>query len=352
MEYIVGIVLIIIVGIIIALILRRRLYNAIDHLESLKVNIMNRNIAAELTRMKELNLTGETLEKFNMWKDRWELILTEDLANVEVQLFDAEAYADRYKFRSSREKLTEIEEKINEIDAELESITNQLNELLETEEASRKNVEELRPAIKEMAEMLNENKNIYDRGKLRFEIEIEELTDGLNTYDELVENTDDELTENGDYHQAKDVVDKLNEELKRVQTELEEFTELYQKCKVDLPNELNELSKGIREMKVNGYPVEHFEFEEKIRAHQTELLTSVRTMEKNNLESSKELIPKIQSSIEEMYDTLEKEVESRDYLESQLPIFKESLDNFEEKLTETQDEVAVLKEAYHFAADD
>src|SRR5699024_7803352 len=153
-------------------------------------------------------------------------------------------------------------------------------------------VEELRPAIKEMAEMLNENKNIYDRGKLRFEIEIEELTDGLNTYDDLVEN--------GDYHQAKDVVDKLNEELKRVQTELEECSELYQKCIVELHNELNESSKDMREMKVKGYPVDHFEFEEKTRAHQTELLTSVRTMEKNNLDSSKEFIPKIQSSIEEM----------------------------------------------------
>src|SRR5690625_1815516 len=134
MEYIVGIVLIIIVGIIIDLILRRGLYNAIDHLESLKINIMNRNIAAELTRMKELNLTGETLEKFNMWKDRWELILTKDRANVEVQLFAAAAYADRYKFKSSREKVTEIEKKINEIDAELESITNQLNQTSETEE--------------------------------------------------------------------------------------------------------------------------------------------------------------------------------------------------------------------------
>src|SRR5699024_8047162 len=116
MEYVVVIVLIVIVGIIIALILRRRLYNAIDHIESLKVNIMNRNIAAKLTRMKELNLTCEALENFNMWKDRWEIILTEDLANVEVQLSDAEAYADRYKFRPSRDSLTEIEEKINEID--------------------------------------------------------------------------------------------------------------------------------------------------------------------------------------------------------------------------------------------
>src|SRR5699024_5521128 len=102
-----------------------------------------------------------------------------------------------------------------------------------------------------MDEMVNKNKNIYDKGKKRYKIEIEELTDGINTYDDLVEN--------GDYHKAKDVVDKLNEELKRVQTELEEFPELYQKCKVDLPNELNELSKGIREMKVNGYPVDHFE---------------------------------------------------------------------------------------------
>src|SRR5699024_12606181 len=130
MEYIVGIVLIIIVGIIIVLILRRRLDNASDHLESLKVNIMNRNIAAELTRMKELNLTGETLEKFNMWKDRWELILTDDLANVEVQLFDAEAYADRYKFKSSRLNLTYIEEKLNYIDTVCVSINNILNELI------------------------------------------------------------------------------------------------------------------------------------------------------------------------------------------------------------------------------
>src|SRR5690625_7196093 len=53
-----------------------------------------------------------------------------------------------------------------------------------------------------------------------------------------------------------------------------------------------------------------------------------------------------------MYHTLEKEFESRDYLESQLSIFKKKLNKFEKKLTKTQDEVAVLKEAYHFAADD
>src|SRR5699024_12015451 len=108
-----------------------------------------------------------------------------------------------------------IEEKINEIDIELESIITQLNDLLETEEASRKGVEELRPAINDMAENLIENEELYGRGVLRFKIEFEELTNGLITYDDLVEN--------GEYHQAKEVVEQVNKELKRVQVELEEY---------------------------------------------------------------------------------------------------------------------------------
>ncbi len=344
MEYIVGVVLIIIIAIIIALVLRRRLYNAIDRLEGLKVDIMNRNIAAELSRMKELNLAGETLENFNKWKNRWESILTKDLANVEVQLSDAEAYADRYKFSSSREELNKIEEKINEIEAELESITTQLNELLETEEAGRKGLEELRQAINKMMEYLIENEDLYGRGTLRFKIEFEELTNGLIKYDELVES--------GEYYQAKEVVEQLNEELKRVQNELREYPELYKTCKFDLPKELNELIKGIKEMKADGYPVEHLGFEEKIKTHQTNLLASVRTMERKDLESSKEIILEIQSNIEEMYDSLENEVKSRDFLETQLPIFKESLDEVGEVFIQTRNEVIVLRRAYLFAADD
>src|SRR5699024_11714601 len=94
--------------------------------------------------------------------------------------------------------------------------------------------------------------------------------------------------ENGEYHQAKEVVEQVNKELKRVQVELEEYPELYKKCKFDLPKELNELTKGIREMKSSGYPVEHLGFEEKIKTYQKDLLTSVRTMEKRDLESRSE----------------------------------------------------------------
>lgn len=344
MEYIVGIALIIIVIIIIALLLRKRLYDSVDRLEGWKVDIMNRNIAAELSLMKELNLTGETLEKFDKWKDRWEMIVTDELANVEMSLFDSEAYADSYKFKAARNSLEETEAQLATIETDLESILTQLNELLETEEASRKGVEELRPTLKGMKQHLKDDKELYGRGSLRFENEFEELNKALITYDELVEN--------GQYHQAKEIVDQVKKEIEQNQVEMKEYPDLYQACKIDLPEQLKELSDGLEEMEADGYPIKHLGFKEEIKIQLVELLESVKKMEVKGLDESKEVIPKIELRVQEMYDLLEKEVEARKYLETELPIYSETLETFEESFIHTQEEVATLKEAYYFAADD
>src|SRR5690625_7214541 len=95
MEYVIGIILVIIVIIIAGLLLRKRLYDSVDYYESWKLDIMNRNVAQELSKVKELNLQGETKNNFEQWKDQWETILNDDLADVEELLYDTEHAADR-----------------------------------------------------------------------------------------------------------------------------------------------------------------------------------------------------------------------------------------------------------------
>ena len=82
MDYVIGFILVIIVIIIVGLLLRKRLYDSVDYYESWKLDIMNRNVAQELSKVKELNLEGETKENFEEWKDKWDNILTNDLAKV------------------------------------------------------------------------------------------------------------------------------------------------------------------------------------------------------------------------------------------------------------------------------
>src|SRR5699024_3322889 len=129
MEYIIGGILAIIVIIIIGLILRKRLYDSVDYYEDWKLDIMNRNVAAELSRVKELNLEGDTKDKFEHWRNEWEVILNDDLANVEELLYDTEKAADRYSFPSANQHMKKMEELLVQIEKKIETILNELHEL-------------------------------------------------------------------------------------------------------------------------------------------------------------------------------------------------------------------------------
>src|SRR5699024_7756361 len=131
MEIIIGIILVVIVLIIIGLILRKRVYDAVDDLESWKLDVMNRNIATELSRIKTLNLSGETQKKFETWKNQWENIAATDLSHVEEYLFDAEESADRYRFPSAKKALQKGNEILHTIEKDLERMLEELDLLLE-----------------------------------------------------------------------------------------------------------------------------------------------------------------------------------------------------------------------------
>lgn len=72
MAVVVGIILAIIVCLTIALIVRKRVYDQVDYIEKWKLDITDRDVAKQIGKIKTLNLSGETLEKFEEWKEEWE----------------------------------------------------------------------------------------------------------------------------------------------------------------------------------------------------------------------------------------------------------------------------------------
>lgn len=340
MEYIIGFILAIIVLIIVGLILRKRLYDSVDYYESWKLDIMNRNVANELAKVKELNLQGDTKEKFEIWKEKWEDILNNKLADVEEYLYDTETAADRYKFGTAKKLMKKMEAILVESEKEIETILTELNELLETEEQNRKEIEKLTPSLKEMRKQLLQNRHKYDRAEIRFEVEMDDIEQEINTYNELVEE--------GNYLQAKELVERVKERFEKLKQELEEFPELYHLCKRELPSQLDELYKGINEMKEEGYYIDHLNLGKEISDYQAKLIDLVQMLEKEGTEKVKEIIPDIESQIKDMYDQLEKEALAKNYVDSKMPNYEKALQNFEKNFLHTQSEVEQLKQAYYF----
>ena len=102
MEYILGIIILVITLIIWGYFLKKKHFKEIDQLEAWKMEIMNRPILDELSKVKQLNMTGETEEMFERWRNEWDAIITVYMPDVEELLFDADDYVDKYRLGKSK----------------------------------------------------------------------------------------------------------------------------------------------------------------------------------------------------------------------------------------------------------
>lgn len=342
--YVIGAIILIVILFIVGTIIKQRMFDSVDKYESWKVDVINRNIAAELSRVKGLNLQGETKKLFEQWKDEWDTILMKDLATVEEFLYDSEKAIDRFQFASAKRHMQQIHLILSESEKKLDQIIHQLNELIETEAANRTTIENLTPEIEALRRKLSQNRFKYERADARFEDAFNELDNQLLLYNDMVKK--------GNYVQAKQLLETVAEKYEALQVEFEEFPELYKLCKYTLPSKLDKLYEGIQEMKEAGYSVRHLQFEKEISDFQLRLIDCVIALEKEGTEQVRKIVPDVSERIEEMYDLLEKEVIAKNFIQSKLPNYKESLETIQVYFLNTRSEIDSLKRSYHFEDED
>jgi len=339
MQYVIWGILILIVIIIIGLILRKRTYDKVDAFESWKIDVMNRNIASELAKIKTLNLTGETEDKFKQWKRRWEKMVNNDLSEVEDLLFDAEEAADQYRFPKAKKALTEIEEKLNNIETDIEGILTELNELLDAEKESRKRVEHLKPEIESLRAQLQDETHKYGKATKDFLKTLSELDDQIDTYNENVEQ--------GNYSEARELAVTVEKELSMLKDALAEFPDLLKACEVDVPSDLDQLLEGIQEMHQDGYHIQVKSYETEIRTAKLRLKECVKDLSVDTMENTTEVIDETKERIDEIYSELEQEALAKNYLDNNFVEYKKSLHVLTSSLKQAESEIDELKKTYY-----
>lgn len=344
MGFTIGIILIVIALIIIGLILRKRIYDGVDRLENWKMDIMERDVAKQLSKIKTLNLSGETQMKFEAWKERWEHILTKELPDIEEHLFDAEEAADRFRINKAKSILNKGEEALKGIENSIATILIELDELLESEKTSRKEAGELAPTIKALRKMISQSRYQYGKAERFFDSSLDELETRLASYYDLVDA--------GNYMEANDLVTALKLDIQLMEEKITEFPTIYKKCKHDLPSQFDNLLSGLKEMNEEGYRVEHLGLEKEIHTYQEKLSELLQQLEQADMTNAEEMVVEMEVRIKEMYDLLETEAHARNYLEAHIPEYENSLDELINTFDETKHEVEEIKQAYYVENND
>jgi len=341
MEVLIGLVLLICILSGSGYMFRRKIYKEVDRLEARKIEVMNRSIIDELSKVKELKMTGQAEELFEQWRSEWDEIITSQLPKIEELLFDAEEFADKYRFKKSQNVLQHIDNMLMTVNENIDKIIEEINELVTSEEKNAVEGEEVKELYKKVKKTLLAHSRQFGKAHRKLDENLTSITDSLKEFDHE--------TEQGNYLLARQVLINLKQQLDVLQYKMDEIPKLLTECTVTIPSLVNELNDGYKEMKEAGYYLEHIQLDMELDKINTNLEQFKGKIEEAELDDVQEGLQLIQESIDQMYDLLEKEVEANQFVKQTKDQINTKLMKLSEQKLSTIEETNLVKQSYQLS---
>ncbi|MCA1038799.1 septation ring formation regulator EzrA [Bacillus infantis] len=344
MEYIIGGIVIAIALFLTGYLMKKKYYKEIDRLEGWKMDITDRPVLDEMSKVKQLNMTGQTEELFERWRNEWDDIVTGQLPGVEELLFDAEEYIDRYRFKKAKEVQQAIEESLAGIEDKIKSLLAEINELVGSEEKNRTEIDGLKDQYRECKKALLAHRHTYGKAEAILGVQLDEAFAKFQDFEDR--------TANGDYLQAREIVLTIQAQLDSIQKKMEAIPDLLVDAGSNIPSQLLEVREGFREMEQQGYILEHVEVDKETESLEKEAAEYLAMIERAETGEAHEGLEDIKQRIDALYDLLEKEVYARKFIQSHDEKVRTELYNAKDANFMLKKELGIVQQSYHLKEKD
>lgn len=341
MQYIVIPVVIVLILLAIGFFFRSKHMKTIHRIEQQKLQIQNKPIYEELTKIKALNMNGQTEEMFERWRASWTEVMDTHMPKIDALFFDAEEYIDRFRFKKAALIEREIEEYIQKCEKEMNLILTELNELIGSEEKNRIEMETLKEYYRASRKTLLAHQHSFGPALTALEKRLEQF---VPKFDEF-----DKLTLEGNYLQAREVVIALNNESKEILDLINDIPDLLIELQVKIPSAIQELSSGQREMEEQKYYLRHLEMTEALQKMDQEVKDLKEALASLNVPHVKSRVIEMNDQIDNFYDLLEKEVVARKYVDLNCEKLNEILIDVLQVTKEIHNETAFVQQSYRLS---
>ena len=344
MNYIIIAIIVLIALLVVGFSFRRKHNVEIQRLELEKHQIQNKPILEEMTKVKQLNMNGQTEEMFESWRNSWTEVMDVHMPRIDALLFDAEESIDKFRFKRASAIEKEIALRIEECDDQMSLILKELEGLIGSEEKNRIEIEQLKEQYRSARKTLLAHQHSFGIAAVPLEKRLEHFVPQFEEYDQL--------TSEGNYLQAREIVIALCQEGDSLFGILHEIPSLLTEIQNKIPTHIHDLRNGQREMEEQSYYLEHLEMTDQLNKLEVELIELKESIGQLEISNVIPRVEEIKDEIETFYDLLEKEVMAKRYVDQNQKPTEVRLAEVTTITRQTNDEAAFVQQSYRLPEKD
>ena len=341
---ILAILVIILIAIGILFYMRSNKRNSVGKVEERKNEIEKLPFDDNLRKLHDLNLKGETKTKYDaMKKDNTENT-NKYLAPVEEKIQNAEELLDKFKFSAAQTEIDDANELMDQYENNYNHQVTQVDEILTLHKDNEGLYEKCKVDHREMKRDVLANRHQFGEAAQPLEKEIEKFEPKLNEYETL--------KSEGNYVQAHNHIAALHDEIENLKGYMEEIPELIRETQKELPGQFQDLKYGCRDLKVEGYDLDHVKVDGTVQSLKTELSFVEPMISRLELDQANDKLESINDKLDEMYDLIEHEVKAKNEVEETKDVITDDLFKAKDMNYTLQTEIEYVRENYYINESD
>ena len=307
------IILIIVIGVllvlgyVVAVLLRKRNEALLASLEERKEELYNLPVNDEVEAVKNMHLIGQSQVAFREWNQKWVDLSLNSFADIENNLFEAEGYNNSFRFLKAKQAIGNIESQVQLIDEDIKAIRQALSELKEKEEKNSGRVVHALDMFENLQKQVASDPDAYGPALPEIEKQAENIQVEFSKFVTL--------NSSGDPVEAAEILDTAENHIVALTHIVEKVPAIVKDVQTTLPDQLEDLEAGHRKLLESGYHFTETDLEARFQQLHAALKANLQNVAALELDNALYENEQIQEEINALYDVFTREIESHKVVE-------------------------------------
>ena len=307
------IILIIVIGVllvlgyVVAVLLRKRNEALLASLEERKEQLYNLPVNDEVEEVKNMHLIGQSQVAFREWNQKWVDLSLNSFADIENNLFEAEGYNNSFRFLKAKQAIGNIESQVQLIDEDIKAIRQALSELKEKEEKNSGRVVHALDMFENLQKQVASDPDAYGPALPEIEKQAENIQVEFSKFVTL--------NSSGDPVEAAEILDTAENHIVALTHIVEKVPAIVEDVQTTLPDQLEDLEAGHRKLLESGYHFTETDLEARFQQLHVALKANLQNVAALELDNALYENEQIQEEINALYDIFTREIESHKVVE-------------------------------------